>query len=87
MRVHICTSSLDGNRNQWRSPMQLAEFITENSLTQRHLALTLGVTEAAISLWARGLRTPNYRNLRKIRALTEGQVSADDFLRAKELAE
>ena len=67
--------------------MQLADFILEKHMTQRMLARTLGVTEAAISLWARGKRTPNYRNLRKIRALTEGQVSADDFLRAKELAE
>ena len=67
--------------------MHLATFIAENKINQRRLALSLGVTEAAVSLWARGLRTPNYRNLRKIRALTEGQVSADDFLRAKELAE
>lgn len=67
--------------------MHLAKFIQDNSLTQRRLARALGVTEAAISLWARGKRTPNYRNIRKIRALTEGQVSADDFLRARELAE
>ncbi len=67
--------------------MELSQFIQENRLTQRGLARALGVTEAAASLWCRGLRTPNYRNLRKIRALTDGQVSADDFLRARELAE
>jgi predicted transcriptional regulator len=41
---------------------RLAAVLQERELKQADLALVLGVTEAAISRWAAGLRTPDRAN-------------------------
>lgn len=49
-------------------------------LTQEALAASLGVKKSAVSRWEAGQRSPNLTIIKRIREITGGAVSADDFM-------
>lgn len=56
-------------------------------LTAEQLGRAVGVTKWAVSGYERGRRYPRPITLERIAALTRGEVTANDFLRAREAAE
>jgi transcriptional regulator with XRE-family HTH domain len=62
--------------------MTLREWLTKNSIPQREAAERLGVHLTTFNRWLNGHLMPSLDALRRIRALTEGAVTADSFLDA-----
>ena len=60
--------------------MTLAEFLTERGLSQAAFGAEIGVSGASISRWIGGQRAPSASQVRKIKKLTNGRVTADDLL-------
>jgi len=48
----------------------LKQYRSEHGISQRELAKQIGVTQAAVSLWERGERSPSIPLMRDIGALT-----------------
>jgi transcriptional regulator with XRE-family HTH domain len=59
--------------------MKLEQYIKEQGLSNRELAIRLGVSDAAISLWLSGDRSPKRENISKIIKATCGQVTYEDW--------
>lgn len=64
--------------------MKLAEYMDANELTQPELAKRLSVSQSAISQWLSGARFPKPEMLSRIRDLTDGAVTPNDFLPASD---
>jgi len=59
--------------------MKIAKLIEERGLTNREAAKQLGVHEALLWRWVRGLVIPRPHNMHKIQAWSGGQVMPADF--------
>ena len=60
--------------------MQLADYLIENNMTQQSFADAIGVRQSSVSKWLQGLSRPSWPVIKKIREVTDGAVSADDFI-------
>lgn len=58
----------------------LAKFREDNGLTLADLANRIGVKPAAVSRWENGHRFPRSDALERIRRVTNGAVTANDFV-------
>jgi transcriptional regulator with XRE-family HTH domain len=62
--------------------MKLAHYLDEKSLNATAFAAAVGVEPSTVTRLLRGERTPSLALAARIRAATEGKVTADDFLPA-----
>jgi DNA-binding transcriptional regulator YdaS (Cro superfamily) len=60
--------------------MTLADFLSEHGLSQAKFGAMIGVSDATINRYVKGRRAPSAVNVRKIKAITKGLVTADDLL-------
>lgn len=61
--------------------MRLKTYLRLNGLTQKQFAENVGSTYWAVRKWCYGERMPRPAQLRKINSATNGQVTANDFMR------
>jgi transcriptional regulator with XRE-family HTH domain len=59
--------------------MRLSSYLTRSSLSQADFARAIGVGEAAVSKWARGLAMPRPRQMQRIAEVTGGEVGPADW--------
>lgn len=59
--------------------MQFSEYLKEKNITQERAADELGVDQAQISYWTRGLKIPRPENMKKIAEWSNGSVQPNDF--------
>ena len=59
--------------------MKLADFLTQNQISDADFASAIGVERQAVHRYRSGLRVPAKSVLTKIFEKTGGQVSANDF--------
>ncbi len=59
--------------------MQLLEFIKDKQITQEQAAKELGVPQATVSYWVRGVKIPTPDNMKKIVEWSKGEVQPNDF--------
>lgn len=62
--------------------MNLRSFLSGSKMTDARFAEIVGASEAAVRKWKYGERTPRPEVMLRIRAATNGAVTADDFLPA-----
>jgi DNA-binding transcriptional regulator YdaS (Cro superfamily) len=55
--------------------MKLSEYVKANPGSIASLARLVGVSEATVSRWSCGLRSPRPKNARLIESVTDGQVT------------
>jgi transcriptional regulator with XRE-family HTH domain len=60
--------------------MRLAEYLESSKISPAEFSRLIGVSPAAVSRYASGRRFPEPSVLVRIRAATDGAVTADDFL-------
>jgi DNA-binding transcriptional regulator YdaS (Cro superfamily) len=60
--------------------MTLAEFLSDQGLSQAKFGAWIGVSAPTINRYIKGKRAPSATNVRKIKAITKGLVTADDLL-------
>lgn len=62
--------------------MTLADYLRSNGLTDDQFAKICGdgLSSEAVRKWRFGARTPRPAHMRRIREVTKGKVTADDFL-------
>lgn len=64
--------------------MKLADYLEQNNLTAAAFAEKIGVARSTVGLWLRPRRgtvwRPNWEHLKKIKDVTGGAVTADDFV-------
>ena len=58
---------------------KLTTYRKDAGLTMLKTAEALGVSEAIISLWEAGKRTPRFRHIRMVEKFTNGAVTANDW--------
>lgn len=61
------------------SAMKLSEYLALNKLTATDFAEKSGMAVSTVTRAIRGERQPTWTTLTKIRAATNGKVSANDF--------
>jgi DNA-binding transcriptional regulator YdaS (Cro superfamily) len=69
--------------------MRLSQWLEQNNRTHAELADAIGnVTAEAVRLWAAGNRMPDTKNVVRIEAVTNGEVTVSDLheARAEKLA-
>lgn len=59
---------------------KLAGWLAERQMTQEQFAELVGSTQGSVARWISGLRTPRPAQVRKIKEITGGQVTANDFM-------
>jgi transcriptional regulator with XRE-family HTH domain len=59
--------------------MRLGQYMAGRGVNDAALARDLGVTAAAVGRYRNGKRLPSPAVMKKIRRLTDGAVTADDF--------
>jgi transcriptional regulator with XRE-family HTH domain len=62
--------------------MKLKTYLKKNKITQAEFAASIGVSKQAVVWWVSKndhRRRPNTENLRKIKSITKGKVTANDF--------
>lgn len=59
--------------------MEFSEWIQERGYTHSYIADRLGVSAPFVTMLIHGQRTPSLATLKKITALTNGDVTLDDF--------
>ena len=59
--------------------MKLAAYLADRKQTAGAFAKRIRVTQPAVSRYVRGLRVPEPDVMKRIRAETNGAVTADDF--------
>lgn len=67
--------------------MRLTEFLNASASTRTKFASEIGVTRIALHRYERGERFPRPEILERITAATEGKVTANDFMAAREAAQ
>jgi predicted transcriptional regulator len=60
--------------------MRLADYLSEKNLTHAAFASQIGTTQAAVTRYVSGTRVPRRTLLRRIVRMTEGAVTANDFM-------
>lgn len=60
--------------------MTLREYMKLNSITDAEMAALIGCSRSAVLKWRYGERTPRIDQLRRIASVTDGAVTANDFL-------
>jgi len=60
--------------------MTLHEFLIEEGYTQQAFAELIGVRQSSVSKWLQGDSRPSWSIIKKIKEVTDGQVTADSFL-------
>lgn len=60
--------------------MKLAVWLNENDVSDSSFAATIGVSRQALFRYRTGERTPRGEVMARIRAATDGMVTADDFM-------
>ena len=60
--------------------MKLADWLSENSIRPTEFAARLGVPVSTVTRWARDERMPRLDAVARIQELTNGEVTAVDFL-------
>jgi transcriptional regulator with XRE-family HTH domain len=60
--------------------MKLAAYLAEHNITDADFGALIGVTRQAIHRYKTGERVPEWPVLAKIKEITSGGVSPDDFL-------
>lgn len=59
--------------------MQLANYLTANSISPHEFAKTIGVSRETVRRYLAGERRPELDKLHTIARVTDGQVTANDF--------
>ena len=67
-------------RNGIKLCMTLAEWMNVNAKTREEVAASLQVSEVSVGRYLTGARRPKPMIVLKIKAMTKGLVTADDFL-------
>jgi transcriptional regulator with XRE-family HTH domain len=67
--------------------MKLTDYLAAQKLSHAAFAERIGVSQAAVTRYARGARFPHRGILAKIKDATGGAVTFSDFLDAREVAE
>lgn len=67
--------------------MKLAEYLATKKLSQAEFARIIEASQVAVSRYASGRRMPRRDRMLKIREVTGGLVTGDDFLEGVEAAE
>jgi transcriptional regulator with XRE-family HTH domain len=60
--------------------MQLKEYLKKNKISKEDFATSVGASYGSVIKWTYGGRFPRPQALQKIHELTEGQVTAYDFI-------
>ena len=63
--------------------MKLADYLSRNEISQVEFAKQLGVTRAAVNVWAKKNLPPKHCYMRAVIAATGGQVKRADFGKRK----
>ncbi len=67
--------------------MKLADYLATEKISHAAFAQRIGVSQAAVTRYARGLRFPHRGILARIKSATDGAVTFRDFLDLAEAAE
>jgi len=67
--------------------MKLSKYLEVTGTTQRAFARKVDRTDSQISRWLRGERRPDWDSMLRIREVTEGVVTPNDFLELPQMAE
>lgn len=62
--------------------MKLRDYLHFNRLTAREFGALAGASEHTVGKWSRGERTPRPESMRAIATVTDGAVTANDFMNA-----
>ncbi len=60
--------------------MTLAEYLTQNGMSVSKLARDMRRPVSTVHGWVRGNRKPDWSDIPAIEAVTNGAVTADDFV-------
>jgi transcriptional regulator with XRE-family HTH domain len=60
--------------------MKLSDYLSSHGLTYRAFSARTGFDVAQIHRWATGKRSPGLEDAARIRSMTDGEVSFEDFL-------
>lgn len=63
--------------------MNLNSYLILSKTKPADFAMAVGVTVFAVGKWRRGERMPRPQHLKKINAITQGAVTANDFFSAQ----
>lgn len=66
--------------------MKLSDYFDLGKMTRGEFAAALGVDPVSVYRWERGLRLP-VRHFARIAEVTQGNVTANDFVRHQEAAQ
>ncbi len=61
--------------------MKLKEWLKKEKITSNEFAIKIGVTNISVCRWIRNKRYPNFMNLYAIQKMTNGEVTASDFIK------
>ena len=64
--------------------MRLNEWIAANDMTMAAFAALIGVEAASVTRYANGDRIPRREIMRRITSVTDGKVTANDFIEGEE---
>jgi hypothetical protein len=59
--------------------MQLAAYMARNNIRDGEFARLIGRSRVTVNRLRRGLVRPSWDTIKEIRAVTNGEVTADDF--------
>lgn len=60
--------------------MKLSSYTVEHDLTDEQMASLIGASVGAVRKWKSGVRIPRPLHLRRIAEVTNGLVTANDFV-------
>lgn len=60
--------------------MKLATYLSQSGTSQSAFAALIGVSQAAVARYVRGQRMPEPKIAKKIKVVTDGAVTPNDFL-------
>jgi DNA-binding transcriptional regulator YdaS (Cro superfamily) len=63
--------------------MKLTDFLASQKMTRADFAFRIGVHPVTVSKWCSGAMRPGWGVMERIHAVTEGQVTAQDFMAPK----
>jgi len=63
--------------------MQLTQYLVENQISQKQFSQLLEVSQPTVHKWLNKKAIPSGRRILQIYRLTEGEVSAEDFIDGK----
>ena len=76
----ICWNNVDRLPTLWLIiVMILQTWMYDNGVKRSQMAEMLGVSWQAVDYWLKGLRKPSFKMMQAITAVTDGQVTANDF--------